>query len=149
MIYSLVPNSQTGPFVKTVVYYAYRFVCCGQVRLLKKKNNNRDLSKSPTAGWAWCIWVIIVAHSSVRVNANFLPEWLGMYTITLPELINMQRIEWWPTLSRDTLTYLDKFFYSKRCYYCSTVVPLSSVAPQERLLPLNDCFSVHVCLLHC
>ena len=31
----------------------------------------------------------------------------------------------------------------------NTVVPLSSVAPQERLLPLNNCFSVHVCLLHC
>ena len=31
----------------------------------------------------------------------------------------------------------------------ATVLPLSSVAPQERLLPLNKCFSVHVCLLHC
>ena len=31
----------------------------------------------------------------------------------------------------------------------NTVVPLSSVAPQERLLPLNDYFSVPVCFLHC
>ena len=44
--------------------------------------------------------------------------------------------------------YLDTITkYQVQMY--NTVVPLSSVAPQERLLPLNDCFSVHVCLLHC
>ena len=40
------------------------------------------------------------------------------------------------------------FEFDKLNFY-GTVVPLSSVAPQERLLSLNDCFSVHVCLLHC
>ena len=32
--YSLVPNRRTSSFVKTAAYFAYRFVCCGQVRLL-------------------------------------------------------------------------------------------------------------------
>ena len=30
--------------------------------------------ESPTAGWAWCIWAIIVPHSSVGVNSNSLLE---------------------------------------------------------------------------
>ena len=35
-----------------------------------KKKFLQDLlgDQSPTAGWAWCIWVIIVAHSSVIVK---------------------------------------------------------------------------------
>ena len=35
--YSLVHNRRTGSFVKTAAYFGYRLVCCGKVRLVKKK----------------------------------------------------------------------------------------------------------------
>ena len=62
--YSFVPDRQTGLFVKTAAYFAYRFVCCVQVRLFKKKDL---LANQCRPQQAWCIWAIIVAHSSVRV----------------------------------------------------------------------------------
>ena len=61
-LYSFVPNRRTGLFVKTAADFAYRFVCCGQVRLIKK-----------------CLFLFtwqpashLVAHSSVRVITNYL-----------------------------------------------------------------------------
>ena len=49
--YSFVPDRQTGLFVKTAAYFAYRFVCCVQVRLLKKR----------------IYWPTSVAHSRLGV----------------------------------------------------------------------------------
>ena len=86
--YSLVPNRRAGLFVKTAAYFAYRCVCCGQVRLLEKYNFR--------IYWATRIAHIrlslvylgdyIFAHSSVRVNTNSLlecgPRIRYMYTNT-------------------------------------------------------------------
>ena len=47
------------------ILYAGSFVV---VRFVDK------LPESPTAGRAWCIWAILVGHSSVRVNTNYLLE---------------------------------------------------------------------------